>query len=145
MISSQSRKVGLVKTLLASAARTAATGNGSEVRISDADNAVGIVVDVTAAATEVGDKLDVYVQTKLDGSNWVDVYRATQCDGDGGAKRYIVKLVALLNTAEFENATGLSEGNRRNLLGDSWRARWVITDAGADNASFTFSVTIIPE
>lgn len=145
MIASTTRKVGLYKTLLASAARTAATGTGDAITIPDAPNGVSIVVDLTAAATASGDLLDLYVQTRLNGSHWVDVYRATQMLGDGGAKRFIVKIGAAAAAAEFENGTALTAPNVRAHLGDAWRARWVITDADTDDASFTFSVTIIPE
>lgn len=107
-------------------------------------NAMAFVLDLTAAATEVGDLLDVYVQTKVDGANWLDVGHFTQCLGNGGAKRYVTKLTAQLATAEFENATALAAAAVRNLLGDEWRVRWAITDAGDDNASFTFSVAACP-
>ncbi len=143
-ISSVDRKVHVVRTLVASAARTATSTGSTAIRIPDAPNAVGIVLDVTAAATDVGDTLNVFVQTKIDGTNWVDVYHATEVLGNGGAKRYIAKLTGALAEAEFENGAALAAAAVRNLIGDEWRARWAVVDAGADDASFTFSITLIP-
>jgi hypothetical protein len=144
MLESYTRKVHLVRTLQASAAQTATNTGTTAIRIPNAANGVVIVVDLTAAATDAGDLLDLYVQTKIDGTNWVDVYYAEQMLGNGGAKRFIAKLVGAVAQAEFENATGLVASNVRHLIGDEWRVRWTVTDAGADNASFTFSVTICP-
>jgi hypothetical protein len=132
-----------VTTLLSSSARTAATGSGTATAIT-ASSAYVFVLDVTAAATDSGDKLDVYIQTKPDGTNWTDVGRFTQCDGNGGTKRYVGTTGTALSQSEFETGTALTEGAWRNIFGTEWRARWVITDAGTDNASFTFSVTALP-
>lgn len=138
------------RTLLASTASTA-TGTGSQV-----DDlwqlggqhahvaALALVLDVTAAATDAGDTLDVYVQTQLDGTNWADVARFTQVLGNGGAKRFFKKLSRGAAMTEFENATGLGAAAQRDLLGAQWRVRWVITDAGTDDAAFTFSVIVTP-
>ena len=138
------KQVAEAKTLIASAARTADTGNGGEVRLPGMVNGFAFVLDVTAAATESGDLLDAYVQTVIDGTNWLDVVRFTQVLGNGGAKRYIAKINAGVAQAEFENGAALGAAAVRNLLGDKWRVRWVITDAGTDNASFTFSVAACP-
>lgn len=131
-------------TLLASGARTDTSTGTTAVRLPGMVHAFGFVLDVTAAATDSGDKLDVYIQTKLDGTNWLDVQRFTQVLGNGGAKRYIAKITTNVATGEFENGTGLSAASLRNLFGDEWRTRYVVTDAGTDNASFTFSVVACP-
>lgn len=141
---SVTRKVHFARTLVASAARTETDTGTTAIRLPDAPNAVGIVLDVTAAATEVGDTLNVFVQTKIDGTNWVDVYHATEVLGNGGAKRYIAKVTGALAEAEFENGAALAAAAVRNYIGDEWRARWVVVDADADNASFTFSIAVIP-
>lgn len=108
-------------------------------------SAMGAVMDLTAAATEAGDLLDAYVQTTLDGTNWVDVIHFTQCTGDGGAKRYFAKVGAPTAETMFENASALSASAIRNLLGEIWRARWVVTDVTTtSNASFTFTITLSP-
>lgn len=127
--------------LLASAARTA-DGNGSAVSGLGKYSKLFFELDVTAAATEAGDTLDVFIQTTIDGTNWIDVVHFTQCTGDGGAKRYIAKINASLAETMFENGTALAESAVRNILGDQYRVRWAIVDVPtADNQSFTFSVT----
>jgi len=137
------KKVHDVVELSASAAKTV-TGNGSSVRLPGMVNGFAFVLDLTAAATDVGDLLDVYVQTKIDGTNWLDVVHFTQCLGNGGTKRYVSKIVAGAACAEFENGSALGAAGKRDLLGDEWRARWTVVDAGTDDASFTFSVTACP-
>lgn len=138
--------------LLASAARTE-TGNGSAVEAASLTErhvrrpykGMAFVLDVTAAATEVGDTLDVFVQTKVDGENWVDVLAFTQVVGNGGAVRHVGKIIRDVAQAMFEDSAALSAGSVRNLLGNEWRVRWAITDAGSDNASWTFSVKAVPQ
>jgi hypothetical protein len=128
--------------LLASAARTA-TGNGSAVRLYPFMGAVALELDLTAAATDAADTLDVYVQTMIDGTNYVDVEHFTQCVGNGGAKRYFAKLSMTAALTEFENGSALGAAAKRDILGDRWRVRWAITDADTD-CSFTFSVSACP-
>lgn len=125
--------------LLASAARTA-TGTGDAVTGMGGFRCLQAQLDVTAAATATGDTLDVYLQTTIDGTNWVDIAHFTQVLGDGGAKRYFAKVVGEAALTEFENATALGAAANRALLGDQCRVRWAITDATTDDASFTFSV-----
>ena len=128
--------------LLASAARTVTAGaNGDAVTLPVAP-AYAFCLDVTTAATDVGDTLDVYVQTLI-GGQWVDVVHFTQVLGNGGAKRFFGKVSAGLAETMFENGTALAAGAVRNLCGDAWRARYVLVDADAD-ASVTFQVTATP-
>jgi hypothetical protein len=127
------------QVLLASAARTT-TGTGDEFLL-EGMSALTLQCNLTAAATEVGDTLDVFVQTTIDGTNWVDVYHFTQMLGNGGAKRYFGKLLFDAALTEFENAATLAAAGGRAIFGDRYRVRWAITDAGSVNASFTFSVT----
>ena len=115
----------------------------SPVRLPGMVNAVAFVLDVTAAATDGADTLDVTIQTKIDGTNWVDVAYFTRLLGNGGTKRYVAKIEAGTAQAEFENGTALLAGNVRNLIGDEWRVRYA-QDDGATDASFTFSVTACP-
>lgn len=102
---------------------------------------VGIefVLDVTSTATDVTDSFDVYIQTMIDGVNWVDVVHFTQLVGTTGPKRYVARLYAGQAQAMFNNATGLGAALVRHILGDQWRVRWDIVDANA-NASFVYSV-----
>ncbi len=109
------------------------------VRLPRAPNAIIFQLGVTAAATDAADTLDVVVQTKIDGTNWVDVCWFTQVLGNGGALRHVAKIMANTAEAMFLNVA-LTAGNVRHLLGDEWRVRYVQVDADTD-ASFTFSVT----
>lgn len=129
-------------TLLASGAQTA-TSTGTTPVFMPPAAAYAFVLDVTAAATDTGDTLDVFVQTKI-GSSWYDVVHFTQVLGDGGAKEYVSKVTAGAALTEYETGTALGAAAVRDLCGDQWRARFAITDAGTDNASFTFSVVGIP-
>ena len=115
----------------------------SSVRLPGMVNAMVFVLDVSAAATDNADTLDVSVQTVLDGTNWIDVAHFTQVLGDGGPLTYINKIVAGVAQAEFETGTALGAAAVRNLFGDEWRVNYVQADADAD-ATFTFSVTAIP-
>lgn len=130
--------------LLASAARSTVTSAsyGDPVRLPNHLVGLVFVCDLTAAATDAADTLDVYVQTRVQGF-WVDVIHFTQMLGNGGAKRYFSKLQAGLSVTEFENATALGAGAARNIVGDEWRVKWALVDADAD-ASFTFSVHCVP-
>ena len=129
--------------LLASGARTVTAGtNGTAVAGLGEWRVLNLQLDVTAAATEVGDTLDVYVQTTIDGTNWVDIYHFTQCVGNGSAKRYFGKIVWDAALTEFENATALGAAAGRAIIGDQYRVKYVIVEANANaNSSFTFSVT----
>lgn len=130
--------------LLASGERSA-TSNGSGIDLRSGSFA-GLVftLDVTAAASTVADKLDVYVQTRLDGTNWTDVARFGQCLGNGGAKRHIAKIVRITKESGFEVGTALSTNAVRNCFGDQYRVRWDITD-DSSSAAFTFSVSAMPQ
>lgn len=133
------------QVLASSAARTA-TGNGDSVKLLHRSrDYVGLqfTLDVTADESTAADKLDVFIQTKADGTNWVDVAHFTQHDGNAGAARYHTKIVKHLAEAEFLNATALAEASVRDLFGEEWRARWAITD-DSGSASYTFSVVAMP-
>lgn len=123
-----------------SAAKTA-TGTGTAVTGLGEWQVLILQLDVTAAATDVGDTLDAFLQTTIDGTNWIDIYHFTQVLGNGSAKRYFGKIVRDVALTEFENATALGAAAGRAIVGDQYRVRWAITDASTANASFTFSVT----
>lgn len=139
--------IGEAITLLASAAQTATSSGETAVNVQDVRprKPVGwlFCLDVTAAATDAGDLLDVYVQTQI-GDNWVDILRFTQVLGNGGAKRFFESIVVEDDEA-FDNASAIAAGDARSLFGPNFRVRFAITDAGTDNASFTFSVTATPQ
>lgn len=122
--------------LSASAAKTA-TGQSAAVKLPYSFTAVTFELDLTAAATVVGDTLDVTIQTKSDQTNWLDVVHFTQAVGNGGAKRFLATLTTGVNQTMYETGTALAAGSVRNVWGDEWRVSWVI--AGV-SPSFTFSV-----
>lgn len=127
---------------LASAARTATSAGEAAVRMPPAA-AYLFVLDVTAAADETADTLDVYIQTKI-GENWFDAVHFTQVLGDGGAVRHVAKVLAGAEQAMYEVGTALAAGSVRHLCGDQWRVRYAIADSGDADASFTFSVDAVP-
>lgn len=131
----------LASTATAAGAINAATS--SAVHIPGQPRSIAFVLDLTAAATDADDTLDVKVQTRLDGTNWVDVVAFTQCLGNGGAKRHFAKIDAGIAQAMFENGSALAAGSVRNLIGEVWRVVHTQVDADSDG-SFTFSVTACP-
>jgi hypothetical protein len=121
------------------------TGTGTVIgALPGGINGVILTLDVTAAATASDDTLDVFVQTRVDGTNWLDVAHFTQVLGNGGAKRYVDKIHAHGDVTLFETGSALSESAQRDLIGNGWRCRWVIVDASTDDASFTFSIVATP-
>lgn len=138
-------------TLLASAARTVTAGATAAV-----PEAVAIalakakcalyMLDVTAAATDVGDTLDVYIQSSIDGTTWDDFIHFTQVLGNGGAKKLIAAHNSTITptTAMGPAVDGaLAAGVKQGPVGSQFRIKYVIVDADA-NASFTFSIKCQP-
>lgn len=118
--------------------------NVASVGIPRPENGMILVCDLTAAATEVGDTLDVKVQTKI-GELWVDVAYFTQMLGNGGTKRFAAKLMGQTAFALGDIAAALTAGNVRHLVGDAWRVNYVAVEANANaNSAFTFAVYAVP-
>lgn len=119
-----------------------ASGTGAE-QLNLGMEALGAELAVTAAATAVGDTLDVYLQTTLDiGTTWVDIGHFTQVLGNGGAKRHFLKVLATAAEAAFEAGTSLAAGSVRHIMGKRFRIRWVVASSSAP--SFTFAVNLAP-
>ena len=133
-------------TLLSSAARTATAGTaGSAVTGLGSYKYGTLFLDVTAAATESNDTLDVYVQYSVDGGTTYDDYaHFTQVLGDGGAKQYVLpfNIVGTPAAGHAVQTAGLAANSFRagTDFGDRLRVYWVIVDPTGTNASFTFSV-----
>lgn len=121
---------------------TAGSVNGSEVALPGMVNGFAFILDVTAAATAAGDTLNVFVQTKIDGTNWLDVVHFAELVGDGGAKLHIEKVAAAPAFAGFEAGAALGAGAVRDLIGDIWRIRYTTVETSA--VSYTFSVAACP-
>jgi len=130
-------------TVLASQTTSTTNAGTAAAKLPYPPNALSFVLDLTAAATDAVDTLDIYIQTKIDGTNWVDMVHFTQIVGNGGAKRFIAKVCGPQTENLFNNTSALSAGSVRHLLGDEYRVRWDITDADS-NCSFTFSVVACP-
>ena len=132
-------------TLLASAARTE-SGTFVFPSAVPVDVVAGVFqLNVTAEATEVGDTLDVYIQHSVDGgTTWDDFVHFTQVLGNGGAKKFIARWNGIGAAPESELGApqdgAMSAGVLQQPVGSAWRVKWAITDAGTDNASFTFGV-----
>lgn len=129
-------------TLLASAARTA-----SGVAVLTIPNLRTVwggvfLLNVSEAASLVGDTLDVYLQGSVDGINYNDFIYFTQVLGNGGAKVYEAKWSRDMNIETELGAPSDKAMGAGVLQGPQaisyWRLAWVIE--GESSKSFTFSV-----
>jgi hypothetical protein len=140
LINKKSHDVVSLATITSVAGAVTATTTG--VTLPSSMNAVSFVLDVTAAATDAGDTLDVKVQTLLGGAVWVDAVHFTQVLGNGSALKHVAKIMA--DTAQAMFADGaLGAGSVRHLMGDEWRVHYTQVD-GDSNGSFTFTVNACP-
>jgi hypothetical protein len=133
--------------LVASAART--TSSTAAVAAGDIATLRSAVflLNVTAAGTDAGDTLDVYVQQSPDGgTTWDDFVHFTQVLGNGGAKKYIATwngTAAAESEMKAPADAALAAGVLQGPMTTTWRVKWVIVDAGSNaNQTFTFSVSV---
>ena len=124
-----------VIALLTSSARTATT-TGASISIPATPPAILWILDVTAAATEVDDTLNVVIQSQLDGTNWDDIAVFTEVLGNGGAKRFGLQQHYHAAIA----VTDLTASATIGMLGNTVRAVGTQVDAGGGADSFTYSV-----
>jgi len=131
-------------TLVESAARTSSS-NLDALPISQLESVKAAIffLDVTSAAQLVGDTLNVYIQSSMDGTVWDDFVSFTQVLGNGGTKQFIARWVRDLSP-EAELAApsdkAMAAGVRQGPVPCGyWRVAWVIE--GGENKSFTFSVS----
>jgi|SRR6185295_9128788 len=121
------------------------TADGNKVIVGDFGNivAASFLLVVLAAATEVGDTLDVYIQSSIDKNTYDDFIHFTQVLGNGGTKQYIAYWNALMapeaEIAAPADAT-MSVGVKQGPIGSTLRVKWKVVDAGTANASFTFAL-----
>jgi hypothetical protein len=135
-----------IATLRASAAQAGAgTVNGTPVKFQHPFREAMILLDVTAAATEADDTLDVYIDTSPDGgTTWINVGHFTQVLGNGGAKKFVMALRAdNPGTSAVTNVTSdaAAGATRQYGIADRLRYRGVVVDPTGSNASFTYAVT----
>ena len=132
-------------TLKASAAVTApGTVTGDAAVLEEVFDEATFMLDVTAAATDNDDTLDVYIDASPDGgTTWLNVAHFTQVLGNGGAKREVATVKANpAATAPIAVAAAAAAGAVRPIgFFDRVRYRSVIVDPDeTDDVSFTFSV-----
>lgn len=138
-----------VEVLRASAAQAAGTSTGvaGSGLITLAENVDEMVVQlvVSAAASEVTDTLDVYIDVSYDGgTEFLNVGHFTQVLGNGGAKKFAMAFkpnpLATANCVPM--GTDQAAGNALQFpLGSIVRYRSVVVDAGGVAAGFTHAIT----
>jgi hypothetical protein len=135
-----------MSTLLASRTETANGTAAVSTRAPAELDVATFLLSVTAAATEVGDKLNVYLQSSADGgTTYDDFIHFTEVLGNGGAVKHIAVVnfrVSPTSSLHTPNDAALSVGVNQGPVANDWRAKWVVTDASTDNASFTFSISM---
>jgi hypothetical protein len=136
-------KQGEVLTLKASSVVTATAGtNGTAVYVGGERTRYIFILAVTAAATEVDDTLNVFIDWSIDGTTYYNGGHFTPVLGNGGVKSfYMVFDPTTPGTADIAVTTDAANSTvRPSLFGAYVRARWVEVDAGGVASSFTFSV-----
>ncbi len=121
---------------------TATTETGTAVKLNTKYSEMVVILNVTVAATDATDTLDVYVDTSFDGgTTWINIGRFTQVLGNGGAKKYIMSFKAnpivgsnsVLFTSNQAESAALQIG-----FGDKIRYRGITTETNA--VAFTYAV-----
>jgi hypothetical protein len=100
-------------------------------------------LDLTAAATAVGDTFDVFIDALLpDATNYANCIHFPQMLGNGGAKRYVGVLdPANPGAVTFDVSADAAVGVvRPAVFGSAYRGRYTVVSASAP--SFTFSCTV---
>lgn len=136
---------GETVTLLASAARTATAGtNGTAVYLGGERRRFVFILDQTAAATDVDDTLDVYIDWSIDGITFYNGGHFTQTLGNGADALAFFMVFDASNPGTSViavSADAASGAVRPALFGAYVRTRWIIVNPGGGAASFTFSVS----
>jgi hypothetical protein len=101
------------------------------------------ICKLTAAATEAGDTLDVFVDLSLDTVTWFNGIHFTQMLGNGGAKTFVASICfPTAGVANIDVTSDAAAAATRNLWAPHVRIGWNNTDANANtNAIFSFSVS----
>ena len=134
---------GELITLKASGAVTATAGtNGTAVNVAGERRRFIFILNVTAAATDADDTLDVYIDWSLDNVTFYNGGHFTQVLGNGGAKSFYAVFDASAGTTAGVAVTADQAVNTfvPTLFGPYVRTRYVVVNPGAGAASFTFSV-----
>lgn len=103
-----------------------------------------VQLDVTAAATDAGDTLDVYIDMSIDGgTKWNNVIHFTQVLGNGGAKTFVavIKNDNPGASAVFATTSDAAAGATRQIgFGQNLRYRATSVNVSTADMSFTFSI-----
>jgi len=145
-----SRGLDLIKGELGSLLTVVAAGatagvNGAAYLTNGERSRFIAVLDLTAAATDVDDTLDVYLDTSIDGgTSWLNSAHFTQCLGNGGTNKFFAVLDPTTpGTAVLAAATDCAVSVvRPSLVGDAFRGRYVIVDPAGANAAFSFTLKL---
>ena len=107
-------------------------------------NGALFMLDVTAAATEANDTLNVTVEGSIDGgTNFFEVLSFAEVLGNGGAIQHYEPILQTGNVAGFIGSAALGAGTSVAVQALKYRVRWSIVDPTGTNASFTFSVGVM--
>jgi len=129
---------------LADESAATATGTGTAVAAPGGRiGAMQFIFDLTSAASTGSDTLDVYVETTLDGTNWIEIVHFAQVTGSATTYQMAGKIVAGLKEDLFTTSATLAASAHRDLFGSQYRAKWTITD-DSGSASFAFTVNMLP-
>ena len=139
---------GIRRQTIRASAATAAPGTTTVVVGSlDRIRQAMFFLDLTAAATDAADTLNVYLQKSPDGgTTWTDFVHFTEMLGNGGAKNFLAEWsdtptpeTELGAVQDGAIAAGVVQGG---CIGDRIRIKEVMVDADAD-ASFTWSLVML--
>ena len=107
-------------------------------------NGALFMLDVTAAATEANDTLNVTVEGSIDGgTNFFEVLSFAEVLGNGGAIQHYEPIQVGANSTGFIGSDALGAGTSVAVQALKYRGRWSIVDPTGTNASFTFSVGVM--
>ncbi|OGF05200.1 MAG: hypothetical protein A2W00_04440 [Candidatus Eisenbacteria bacterium RBG_16_71_46] len=123
------------------------TVNGTAITGLGAYRQAQIALIVTDADTDVGDTLDVYVDTSFDGgSTWLNVVHFPQILGNGAdSQKYSATLdpAGAAGTSTVDFTSDCNAGVvRPSIFGDQVRVRYIVAKDGdpVEDQSFTFAV-----
>lgn len=125
---------------LANETGVATSGTGeSKTLTALGSGAIVFALRVSAVAAVVADKLDVTIQSTLDGTNWFDVCAFTQVAGNATPPKHEGwKINAQDAEASVLDLTAtLAAGAKIDLTGNVFRAKWTITNDTGPVFDFT--------
>ena len=135
------RRIGSIVLADVTTAGGAITTNAGSFDLGFIPNGVVFIIDVTAAATDTADTLNITIETKI-GAKWHPVYQSSEFLGDGGAKIESSDKISATGGTNHDTTFGgtLAANAHLAILGVAWRVAYVQVDGDGD-ASFAFTVT----